>query len=383
MDPRSGGPAFALLGLASAQTLVEAEVVVISGYRAGDDPALSNKLIAAGVKVKIVGPCVGPLKWSPDMRKEVESAVRWAEIVHIHGIWEQILHVACRASISASTPYIIRPCGMLDPWSLSQSRLRKKVMLNWRVGRNMKNAAAFHFTTQTEADLASPFQHSERSIVEPNGVEIALKQDRETARRGIDLHFPKLPNGPLLLFCSRIHPKKGLILLVEAFAEIVRNWDLPSALPALIIAGPDENGYRAMVEEKVKTKGLAEYVYFAGPVSGRHKSMLFAGSDLFCLISYQENFGIAVAEAASFGMPVLVSDQVNIHSEVTLHNAGGVTSLNPTMIVQELAKWVQNKNMRELSGRNAEAWSKSRFNWSAIAGRWVGIHYPRLIFANQ
>jgi glycosyltransferase involved in cell wall biosynthesis len=113
-----------------------------------------------------------------------------------------------------------------------------------------------------------------------------------------------------VLFLSRIHPKKGLDLLIPAFRELLRSWPADAQKPKLALVGPDADGYRSEVETMVREQGITEQVLWTGMLQGSEKVQAYVDSDLFVLPSYQENFGIAVAEAMAAGLPVIISDRL-------------------------------------------------------------------------
>src|SRR5262249_48936832 len=156
--------------------------------------------------------------------------VRQADVVHIHALWEEVQHRAARTAWQRGKPYLIRPCGMLDPWSLAQGRLRKALYLRWRLRTNLNRAAALHFPSQPERALTRPLRLRVPALVEPNG--ISLEEFADLPARGKFRSGHNIPaDGPLILFMSRIHPKKGLDLLVPAFAQL----KVPGAI--LVLAG--------------------------------------------------------------------------------------------------------------------------------------------------
>src|SRR5688572_23118397 len=170
LDARGGGPAVALAGLAAAQVAAGLDVSIVATFRAGDDVTVADTLRGAGATVNMVGPASGPLARHPDLVPALEKAVASADVVHVHALWEEVQHQAARVARRQRKPYIIRPCGMLDPWSLSQSRLKKRLYMVLRLRRNLNRAAALHFTSDTERDLTAPLKLTSSAIVEPNGV---------------------------------------------------------------------------------------------------------------------------------------------------------------------------------------------------------------------
>src|SRR2546426_6223596 len=122
LDPRSGGPTTALLGLAAAQRRAGLDVEVISTFTPQHNPDIAQQLEAANVKVHLIGPVHGRLGRHPQLAPTLTQIIAGKDMVHIHALWEEIQHQAAVAARRAGAPYIFRPCGMLDPWSLSQSR---------------------------------------------------------------------------------------------------------------------------------------------------------------------------------------------------------------------------------------------------------------------
>ena len=215
---------------------------------------------------------------------------------------------------------------MLDPWSLKQSWLRKRLYLAVRLRRDLNSADVLHYTTDLERDLAARLKLSPQAIVEPNGLD--LSEFQSLPPRGTFRSRHGLPaDRPLVLFLSRIHPKKGLELLLPAFARAAGD-------AHLVIAGPDDNGHGAIVKRLAADLKLSDRVLFTGMLRGADRVAAFADADLFVLPSHQENFGIAVAEAWAAGCPTIISDQVNLHPEVTRQRLGAViaTSIDPLAV---------------------------------------------------
>jgi glycosyltransferase involved in cell wall biosynthesis len=178
----------------------------------------------------------------------------------------------------------------------------------------------------------------------------------------------------MLLFLSRLHPKKGLDLLVSAFARAgLRDH------ATLVIAGPDSaDGYEAKVRRLVKDHGLERRVIFTGMVYGKDRLALMADADLFVLPSHQENFGIVVAESLACGTPVLISDGINIYREIHQAGVGGVCKPELDSLTRELRRWGGDADLRSAAAAKAAAFARERYDWNAIAVRWRQ-HYAEII----
>ena len=369
LDPASGGPAEALRGLATAQAEAGLTVAVLSTWTRGADLGFAHRLRAAGVAVQLVGPCYPPLNWRPGLSRAVEAAVRAADVVHIHALWESVQHLAARAARRSGRPYVFRPCGMLDPWSLSQSRWKKRAYLWLRLRADLDRAAALHFTTAIERDLVAPLGLTAPTLVEPNG--IRPDEFRDLPPRAEFRAAHGIPaDAPLLFFLGRLHPKKGLDLFPPALA----------ALPGfyLAVAGPDHDGYGDQVRQHAARLSVADRVRFVGMLRGREKLAGLAAADLFVLPSHQENFGNAVVEALAAGLPVVISDQVNLWPDVRDAGVGGVVPLRVDALTEEIRRWLSSAELRAEAGRKAIPWVRERYDWAAIARRWAD-HYRALV----
>jgi glycosyltransferase involved in cell wall biosynthesis len=179
----------------------------------------------------------------------------------------------------------------------------------------------------------------------------------------------------MVLFLGRLHYKKGLDLLIPAFAHGT------SGEVMLVIAGPDADGYRAKVERLVKRYDLSDRVIFTGMLYGRERLEALADADLFVLPSYQENFGIAVVESLAAGCPVLVSDHVNIHSQITAAGVGGMAPTRVDALSTALTRWMSDPNLRANASSRARQFVREHYDWRTIAHRWAE-RYAKLRDAN-
>jgi glycosyltransferase involved in cell wall biosynthesis len=371
LDQRSGGPPVALAGLAKTQAELGLNVAILATWVKGSDLSAAARLRERGVQVALVGPALRPLLWHWRLSAATRSAVVSADVVHIHGVWEEAQHRAARVCQALGKPYLIRPCGMLDPWQLKQKALKKRLYLRLRLLQNLNRASALHFTSQPECEGCRPLHLTAPAIIEPNGVD--LDECRDLPPKGtFRAKHAEVASRPLVLFLSRLHPKKGLELLIPAFAQA------QTGEARLVIAGPDADGYRAKLEDLVRQHGLAERALFTGMLHGRDRLEALADADLFVLPSYQENFGIAVVESLATGTPVLISDQVNIHAEISAAGVGGVVPTQVEPLARELTHWLSDHDLRRAAATRARDFVWQRYDWRQIAQRWTA-HYGALL----
>jgi glycosyltransferase involved in cell wall biosynthesis len=300
----------------------------------------------------------------------LQAHVQAANVVHIHGLWNIEQHMAARTAQQSRTPFIFRPCGMLAPWSLKQGVIKKRLYLELRLRRHLNRAAALHFTTRRERAAATKLGLTTPAIVEPNGVDFA-EFSVAASHHGLRARFPELRDKPLVLFLGRIHPKKGLPLLVAALARLRHDSSM------LVIAGPDEVGHTNEIKRVGHDLGVSERIKFVGPLAGADRAAAYRDADVFALTSYHENFGNTVLESLACGTPVVVSDQVDFCEEIAGSHLGSVVPLEPERIASELDTWLDDAKRRHAVRDSAPSFVQRRFSWTDIAARWHE-HYRRL-----
>ena len=374
IDPAAGGTATVVLGLLRAQAKAGLKPRLVMTYPQACSPDFANRLESIGIPVDVIGPCGGKLNRHPAICPTLRKAMQMADIVHIHSVWEQIQHDAATQARKTGVPYIITPHGMLDPWSLRQGKWKKRLYLAWRLRRNLNGAAALHFTADVERDLTLPLKLKPQAIVEPNGIDLD-EFNCLPARGTFRSKYPEIGNRPFVLFLSRLHPKKGLDVLIPAFAM-----GAPKET-ALVLAGPCSKEYRAELELLTQKYGINDRVIWTGMLNGPQRIEAYVDATVFCLPSYQENFGIVVIEALAAGTPVLISDQVNIWQAIVSSHVGGVSPVAVGPLSHEIKEWLLNDSRRHAAAESAQNFVAARYNWNTIAANWA--RYYRNISAGD
>jgi glycosyltransferase involved in cell wall biosynthesis len=217
------------------------------------------------------------------------------QIIHQHGIWAPMTYRLGRFAVRRGVPLVISPHGMLEPWALRHHVFRKRLAWVLYQYRNLKAAAVLHATSAGEASQFRRLGLPGPVAVIPLGVRPVSPVPLDPAA------VTAVKDRRQVLFLSRIHPKKGLALLLEAWAATeVPDWEL-------VIAGIDQGRHQADMETLAARLGLGDRVRFAGPLFGVAKDTAFRRADLFVLPSHSENFGIVVAEALQYGLPVITT----------------------------------------------------------------------------
>jgi glycosyltransferase involved in cell wall biosynthesis len=248
--------------------------------------------------------------------------VRNYDAVVVNGLWNYASVGASRVLPTAGVPYFVFTHGMMDPWfrqTYPFKHLQKQAFWLAFEGRLMRHASAVLFTTEEEQRLAEGqfWGHPYTGRVVGYGT-TTPPPPAPAQHAAFRATVPALGGRPYLLFMSRIHPKKGCDLLIEAFARCAAEaGDLD-----IVMAGPDRDGLKPKLEAQARALGLAERIHWPGMVADDAKWGALRGAVAFVLPSHQENFGIVVAEALACGAPVLITDKVNIWREVEAGGAG-------------------------------------------------------------
>ena len=370
LDPLAGGPVSAVEGMTTALAQAGAAVEVLTTFRGGEDTAIIDRLKERGIRVTRIGPVRTPIGHHPQLKAATQEAISRNDLVHIHALWENVQHYSARAAQQLNKPYIITTHGMLDPWSLRQSPIRKKIYLAWRLRHNLDHATALHFTADAErASVQLPIKAA--TMVEPLGLDLS-DFDPLPAPGKFRQQWAIPDTTKLLTFLGRIHPGKGVEYLVPALAKI------KDTNAKLAIVGPDSENYQQTIMSQVESLGIKDRVIFTGPLSGQEKLGALLDADIFCLPSDHENFGIVVIEALACAVPVLISDQVKIYREIEQAQVGQICQTNVESVVSNLDTMLQADLPETYPPKKLRSFVHDHYDWSVIANK-VLAHYQRLL----
>ncbi len=308
-----------------------------------------------------------PIQFSPyivswELARALKENINKFDLVHIHGLYRFPHAVAAYYARKYNVPYLIRPHGSLDPFLYSHKRHRisKRIYEFLIENKNLNSASALHFTTSEEMKLVEALKLRAPGIVIPNGLDADKYDNLPLYGRFRNKH--KIGDEKIILHFGRINFKKGMDILVKAFAKASRTRDDVF----LVIAGPDNEGYRSQLEKWITDEKVASKVIFTGMLQGDDALEVLRDADIFALPSYTENFGIAVVEAMASGLPVVISDKVNIWRVVRDAGAGLITSCNETMVAEAFIKLLDDNNEREKMGNAGKILVKEKYGWDAI-----------------
>ena len=375
VDPVHGGPAEGLRqSIAATRAMGHSEEVLTLDAR--HDACVST----FPATVHALGPVGSNYGRSARLLPWLRAHAGDYDAVVVHGLWQHHGLSVWRALRGGPVPYFVYPHGMLDPWFKQRYPLKhaKKLLYWWAAEyRVLRDASAVLFTADEEKRLAArtfrPYRV--RPAVVGYGVAItdaAAGADTETFFQ----RWPATRGQRLVLFLGRLHPKKGGDLLIEAFAKVA------ARDPALhlVMAGPDDrSGVRAGWEALASRCGVAQRVTFTGMLTGDAKWAALRAADVFALPSHQENFGIAVVEALASGVPVLISDKVNIWREIVADDAGLAGNDTLAGTVDTLSHWLSLDPPRRTAMRqHAVDCYRRHFHMAAAAQRLIDTITPHV-----
>lgn len=303
--------------------------------------------------------------WAPGFSKKLELLAKTADLIHNHGLWLPTNRMARRAAQKKSIPYVISTRGMLEGWSLRFKNLRKSIVWNLIEKNNLSAAHCLHATSEMELQSLRMVGLRHPIAVIPNGVTAPVFLSQEES---LSL-FPQLKGRRVILFLSRLHPKKGIDDLLNCWQRLhtkYREW-------ILVIAGDRENGSPDYASE-VKMRGIHPFVYFSGDVRGDKKSALFNLAEIFVLPTKSENFGIAIAEALAAGVPVITTTAAP-WSLLQKEKCGWWIKPEEKHLVDTLdeALSMDSRELRTM-GLRGKALMEKDFTWEAAAKKMIEVY---------
>lgn len=340
VNPASGGPIEGVkqLSRVNAQHGHRLEIVSL------DSPE-DEWVSACPLLCHALGPGRLQYRYSPRLVPWLKAKRHDYDAVIVNGIWQYNSFGTWLALHGTDTPYLVFPHGMLDPWfkrSYPLKHLKKWCYWPWAEYRVLRDAAAVLFTCEDERQLAREsfwlYRCQEHVI---NYGTRRPEGDTASQKELFLQRFPSVRGKQCLLFIGRVHPKKGIDLLFRAFAQLVQVLS-PAAAERLhlIMAGPNDHDYAAELRRLAEQLRIHDRITWTGVVIGDAKWGAFHVADAFVLPSHQENFGVAVAESLACGLPVLISNKVNIWREIGSRGAGIIDDDDLAGTKRMLTAWI-------------------------------------------
>jgi glycosyltransferase involved in cell wall biosynthesis len=369
LKPSGGGPAEGV-----RQITPHLAALGVSTTVASLDPAQAPWLQDESFRTVGLGPVASGYGYKRGLPAHIRTLAQQHNVVIIHGIWQYHAFATWRALRGTGIPYFVYPHGMLDPWfkhTYPLKHLKKWTYWPWADYRVLRDASAVLFTTEQERLLARQsfwlYRANERVV----GYGTTTPPGNGTKQRVLFLaQFPELRGKRILLFLSRIHPKKGVDLLIKAFAAVATS----DPQLHLVLAGPDQVGMQASLQRLAADLGIADRITWPGMLSGDLKWGAFHAAELFCLPSHQENFGIVVAEALACSVPVAIAEPVNIASEVAAAGAGLVHIDTISGTTASLRQWLaMTEHERLAMASQALELFRAKFDFGSVAANLLPI----------
>jgi Glycosyltransferase len=364
---RAGGLMDAVRNL--SQFLQNEHNIQVDVVSVEDEFSREDRAAWGDLSVHLAAPRYTGFRYAPELSRQLASLT--PDLVHTHGIWTYLSLAAIRWSKSNGSvrprPYLVSTHGMLDPWALRNSRWKKIIAAFVFERRHLKNAACIHAVNKAEAAAIRGFGLRNPICVIPNGVELC-RSDRPD--RMPPWAADMVGNRKVLLYLGRLHPKKGLSILVRGWKEASKRetgW-------VLVIAGWDQGGHRGELEQLARESKITDSVQFTGPLFGEEREAAYQHADAFVLPSLSEGQPLVVLEAWSHARPVLMTPECNLpegfekHAAIRMHTTveGAAEGLGKLFALDEPALQEMGRRGRDLVIEN--------FSWSQSASQMFAVY---------
>jgi glycosyltransferase involved in cell wall biosynthesis len=373
LDPADGGPSVAVPLLARAIASRGHRVSLLTTVRGQQSDVGSERQVAdeasGGVEYIYTRRNTEFYKVSWELVGWLKTNVKNFDVVHIHALFSFSSTAAAHFAARNGVPYIVRPLGVLNQWGLKNRRsILKRASLALIEKRIVTRAAAIHYTVAAEREEAERIGNWVAQLpsfviplpVQPRviGDQLSVNGKNEEFLR----KYSQTRGKRIVLFLSRIDRKKGIELLLEAFASIRK--EIENVV--LVIAGSGDPAYESSLRSRADLLGINELVVWTGFVSGDEKAAVLDAAEIFVLPSYSENFGIAAAEAFATGKACVLSDQVGLARDALQANAAIVTRCDAKELADAIKKLLDDSATRLAIGNAAREFARSYLSLAAI-----------------
>ncbi len=336
LEPRYGGPVEVLkqLSLSAVNLGHNVEVVTL-------DKTSEYFINKKGIIVHALGPSIGKYRFNIKLIPWLIKNANRFDVVICNGIWQFQSLAIWLASRFKKFRYFVFVHGALDPWfkyAYPIKHIKKSLYWPWAEYNVLRTASGVLYTTEDEKALArkSFSLYKANEIVINIGI-IAPVGDANNQKELFYKEYPSLRHKNILLFLSRIHPKKGCDILLEAFSASNKK----DPLLHLVIVGPDETNWVPLLKKRAQKLGIEEKITWTGMLNGDTKWGAINAASCFILPSHSENFGVVVAESLACGVPVIITDKVNIWREIENQGAGFVSTDTVAGVEESIMSWIE------------------------------------------
>lgn len=367
-----GGIAQVVYNLSSTQASFGHKVTIAASTRQGEE---NEVLRPNGVKLVISLQDKVNMLWNSHSFKlynDAKDLVGNSDIVHVHGIWNHSSFVGSRVSYILNKPYIITPHGSLAPWCLAQKRIKKKIYMAIVQKKQLLRANLIHAISDAEANDIRDILGETKIRTVPNGVSV---DTNIKINEVLDFwnSYPCLRGKRYVLFLGRLHPKKGVDILIKSFARLIEDFnDL-----VLVVAGPDEIGWRSKLEQLTRKLGITKSVVFTGLVTGAYKKCILKNAEIVVLPSHSEVLSIVALEAMAFSKPLIISEGCGF-PEVAEKGAGIIVKPRVEEIGDAMRSVLGKTEKLKQMGKRGRELIEEKYSWQKIASQMNEIYYEAI-----
>lgn len=308
-------------------------------------------------------------QFSPAFAKAIPELCKKHEVIHGHGLWLHVNWVTGSSARRFNKPLVISPRGSLIPQRLAHSYWKKKIAEFFFDKQNLKYASCLHATSIQEYESIRDHGLNNPVAIIPNGVKMQVL-DKHILKQELIHKYPKLKDKKIILYLSRISWEKGLPLLAEAWANVsadFKNWHL-------LIGGQGPQKYENEIKKLFSEKGLSERVTWAGLLLGEEKLSALALAELFVLPTLSENFGIAIAEALSTGIPVITT-QGAPWPDLIEWECGWWIPIDASHLANALREALAlPDSVRQEMGEKGKRLIQSKYTWEEVASQMTAVY---------
>ena len=369
IDKSDGGPSKAIRSMEHA--LIRRGVSVVTATTAVGIPEnkeLNHEACTCEAKRFYARRRIEFYKVAPGFIPWLWIHVRSFDVVHIHSLFSFVSVVTGWICRLRHVPYIVRPLGTLSKYGVSQRRpWLKNISLCLVEGPILAHAAAVHFTSQAEMDDARLINVKFRGVIIPLGVEVEQAADPLEVRRWGDA---RVGCKRIILFLSRLDPKKNVEALIDAFAS--SGYLKDNAVIA--IAGSGKPAYVARLRERAISADVDDRIFWLGHVEGGYKASVLGAAHVFVLPSFSENFGIAAVEALLVGLPCILSRGVAIAGDIEAAGAGVAVEPEPQSLAMAMSEMLSDDDYRTAVAARARAFAQSKYSMDAMADNLIALY---------
>lgn len=368
LSPSQGGPSLVLPVMAAALAKRGVQVDVVTTDDDGRGRKVPGGVTGAwqereGWRLRMFPKQTEFYKVSLPLRRWLRAHVSEYDVVHVHAVFSFASSAACAAARAAGVPFIVRPLGVLNAWGMrNRRRWIKAQSFRWLDKPLLDAAAAIHYTSQAEADEAAALAIRARPVVIPLGTDL----------RGFDVlpspslfhaAHPQAADDRNVLFLSRLDPKKGLELLLDAFAMSSarrKGW-------RLVVAGAGEASYEASLKTRAEALGIQGRLLWTGFLEGAQKLSALAACQMFVLPSSSENFGIALLEAMASGLPCVSTEGVALAKDAAASGAVLLAERTAPELASVMDRLAESAQLRQSLGCRAADLARNAYSAEAMA----------------